>query len=125
MERKYKGLTANEAAVRLGHYGRNSLAKHKKKSPVLLFLGQFADFMIIILLVCTAVSAFMGDLIEAFVMVGIIIVNAFLGFIQEYRTEKTLEALRNMTAPAARVIRDGQEKSIPSENLVPGDIFII
>ncbi len=120
-----QGLTEAEAARRLAHYGKNTLIKHKKKPAILLFLGQFTDLMIIILIICTAISAFMGDLIEAFVMIGIVVVNAFLGFIQEFRTEKTLEALRNMTAPVATVIRQGKEKNIPSDSIVPGDIVKI
>ncbi|MBQ8164662.1 MAG: calcium-translocating P-type ATPase, PMCA-type [Clostridia bacterium] len=124
-KKKYTGLTLSEAEKRLEQYGKNSLRSHKKKSPILVFLGQFTDLMIIILLVCTAVSAFMGDIIEAVVMVCIVVVNAFLGFIQEYRTEKTLEALRGMTAPSAVVIREGKEIKIPAENIVPGDIVKI
>lgn len=125
MENKYIGLTDKEATVGLEKYGRNTLKRHKKKSPVMVFLSQFADLMILILIGCTAVSAFMGDMLEAVVMVCIVVVNAFLGFIQEFRTEKTLEALRGMTAPTAIVIRNGKEIKIPAEELVPYDIVKI
>jgi len=125
MENKYMGITDGEAQELLKKYGKNTLQHHKKKSPLLVFLGQFTDLMIIILLVCTGVSAFMGDTIEAIVMVCIVVVNAFLGFIQEFRTEKTLEALRGMTAPTAVVVREGKELKIPAEDIVPGDIVKI
>ena len=103
-----EGLTAKEAEKRLVKYGKNVLEQHKKKSPVMLFLGQFKDVMTIVLFVCTGVSAFMQDWVEAIVMVGIVIINAALGFVQEFRTEKTIEALRSMTAMHAKVKRDGK-----------------
>ena len=86
IESDYTGLTAAEAEHRLTKYGRNTLEQHKKKSPVLLFLGQFKDIMTIILIVCTGISAFMQDWTEAAVMIAIVVVNEFLAFIQEYRT---------------------------------------
>ncbi|MBE7064394.1 MAG: cation-translocating P-type ATPase [Ruminococcaceae bacterium] len=125
MEKKYTGLSEEEAKINLEKYGKNTLRRHKKKLPIVVFLSQFADFMILILLGCTVVSAFMGDMLEAIVMVCIVIVNAFLGFIQEFRTEKTLEALRGMTAPTAVVVREGKEVRIPAENIVPGDFVKI
>lgn len=124
-ESDYTGLTAAEAEHRLTKYGRNTLEQHKKKSPVLLFLGQFKDIMTIILIVCTGISAFMQDWTEAAVMIGIVVVNAFLGFIQEYRTEKTIEALRSMTALHARVLRDGRQIEISAEEIVPGDVVFV
>lgn len=125
MNGNYTGLTSKEAQQRLLKYGSNTLDHHRKKSRVLLFLGQFADVMTIILLVCTALSAFLGDWLEAVVMIGIVVVNAILGFIQEYRTERTLEALRNMTATKARVIRDGAVTSLSTERIVPGDLVLV
>ena len=121
----YTGLTAAEAEHRLGKYGKNTLEQHKKKSPVLLFLSQFKDIMTIILIVCTGISAFMQDWTEAVVMIGIVVVNAFLGFVQEYRTEKTIEALRSMTAMHARVLRDGRQIEISAEDIVPGDVLFV
>ena len=121
----FTGLTSKEAHLRLGKYGKNVLKKHKKKNPVGIFFSQFADFMTIILIACTAITAFLGDTVEAVVMVVIVIANAVLGFIQEYRTERTLEALREMTAPVSEVLRDGEFKKISSEEIVPGDVVAV
>ena len=120
-----EGLTAKEAEKRLAKYGKNVLEQRKKKSPVMLFLGQFKDVMTIVLFVCTGISAFMQDWVEAIVMVGIVIINAALGFVQEFRTEKTIEALRSMTAMHAKVKRDGKIKDIKAEEIVPGDILLV
>lgn len=119
------GLTTKEAEQRLIKYGKNVLEQHKKKSPVMLFLGQFKEVMTLILLACTGISAFMQDWVEAIVMVGIVVLNAIMGFVQEFRTEKTIEALRSMTASYAKVIRDGKIKEIKAENIVPGDVVNI
>ena len=120
-----EGLTAKEAEKRLAKYGKNVLEQRKKKSPVMLFLGQFKDVMTIVLFACTGISAFMQDWVEAIVMVGIVIINAALGFVQEFRTEKTIEALRSMTAMHAKVKRDGKIKDIKAEEIVPGDILFV
>lgn len=120
-----EGLTTKDAEQRLARYGKNELKQHKKKSPVVLFLSQFKDVMTLVLLACTGISAFMQDWIEAVVMVGIVIANAVMGFVQEFRTEKTIEALRSMTAMHAKVKRDGKIKDIRAEQLVPGDVIIV
>lgn len=125
MKQEYTGLTSAEAKSRALKYGRNVLKPHKKKSPLIIFFSQFMDVMTIILIACTAVTAFLGDLFEAVVMVVIVIANAFLGFVQEYRTEKTLEALREMTAPTATVLRDGNQVVISAEQVVPGDVVMV
>ena len=125
MGNKYSGLSRSEAKKLLDTYGENILEKHKKTPAFLLFLGQFADVMTIILIFATGVSFFMKDWIEALVMMGIIICNAILGFIQEYRTERTIEALREMTALKAHVYRDGQEEVIHTSELVPGDVLYL
>lgn len=125
MGNKYSGLSRTEAKKLLDKYGENILEKHKKTPAILLFLGQFADVMTIILIFATGVSFFMKDWIEALVMMGIIICNAILGFIQEYRTERTIEALREMTALKAHVCRDGEEEVIHTSELVPGDILYL
>lgn len=119
------GLTKKEAEQRLTKYGKNILRQQKKKSPIILFLGQFKDVMTMILFVCTGISAFMQDWIEAVVMMGIIILNAIMGFVQEFRTEKTIEALRSMTAMYAKVMRDGKIAEIKAEEIVPGDLVYI
>ncbi|NLN04140.1 MAG: calcium-translocating P-type ATPase, PMCA-type [Clostridiaceae bacterium] len=119
------GLASHEAHNRLLKYGKNNIQVKKKVPAVIIFLQQFTDVMTIILMFCTVISAFMGDLIEAVVMIAIVVMNAVLGFVQEYRTERTIEALRNMSAQKATVIRDGTEMQIPAEDIVPGDLVVV
>ncbi len=119
------GLSSQEAARRLAQYGKNTITRRKKRSPILLFFRQFADIMTLILVACTGVSIFMGDEIEAFVMMGIVVANAILGFVQEFRTEKTIEALATMTALKAHILRDGKVQEIQAERVVPGDVAVV
>jgi Ca2+-transporting ATPase len=119
------GLSNEEAEERLLRYGPNRLTEKKKMSPLRLLIGQFTDIMVIILMISTAISAFMGEITEAVTIVAIITLNAFLGFIQEYKTEKTMEALKSLTAPEAKVIRNGRQASIPADRLVPGDLILL
>lgn len=118
-----RGLSSAEAAERLKKYGENTLAKEKKAKPLKIFLGQFRDVMILILLAATAVSFFLGEFYDAVTIVIIVLLNAILGFAQEYKTEKTLIALKNMTAPSAKCYRDGTLVTIPAAELVPGDVI--
>lgn len=121
----HTGLSEIEARRRLEEYGPNILKGRKKVSALSILLDQFGDLMVIILLVSTAISAFMGEMTEAITIITIVVLNALLGFIQEYRTERTLEALKGLAAPTAKVLRDGELCSIPSENIVPGDLVIL
>lgn len=118
-----KGLSSADAAERLKKYGGNTLAKEKKARPIKIFLGQFRDVMIMILLAATVVSFFLGELYDAVTIIIIVLLNAVLGFIQEYKTEKTLIALESMTAPSAKCYRDGVLTSVPAAELVPEDII--
>ncbi len=120
-----KGLTEAQARERLKEYGENVLAQAKPPGPVRIFLGQFKDAMVLILLAATGISALLGEWTDAVTIIVIVLLNAILGFVQEYRTEKTLEALRNMTAPTARVYRDGRLQEIPASQLVPGDCIAV
>jgi Ca2+-transporting ATPase len=120
-----KGLSGDEATGRLRKNGHNVLAEKKKVSPIVLFLYQFRDFMVLVLLGATLLSAVLGEYTDALVIMVIVVVNAVLGFVQEYRAEQSLEALRELTAPTARVLRGGVRHDIPAEELVPGDIVII
>lgn len=120
-----KGLSSAEAAKRLREDGENCLAEEKKTSAAKIFLGQFKDIMVLILLGATVVSVFLGEYYDAATIIIIVLLNALLGFIQEYRTERTLEALKNMTAPTARVYRDGELKTIPAAQLVKGDCVFL
>ena len=126
-----RGLKSGEADARLEVYGKNILSQKKKQSLLLRFLGQFNDFMIIILIVAAAISAVMayldgtGDYVESAIIIAIVVFNAILGLVQENKAEKSLEALKKMSAPTAKVIRDGEQMSIDGENVVPGDIILL
>ena len=119
------GLTKREAEKRLKSYGLNELKHKKKVSPIKTFLLQFNDFMVWVLLGATLISAFMGDVADAITIVIIVIVNAILGFIQEFRTEKSLEALKSLAAPTCKVFRDGSLNVINSAYLTIGDVVIL
>ncbi|MBI4333695.1 MAG: cation-translocating P-type ATPase [Chloroflexi bacterium] len=119
------GLSHAEAGVRLSRYGPNELVEKKKISPWTILLEQFKDFLIIILLVAAALSAVLGETADAIVIGVIVLFAAGLGFIQEYRAEKAMAALKRMAAPTASVVRDGNETEIPARELVPGDIVLI
>ncbi|MCL2077104.1 MAG: cation-translocating P-type ATPase [Oscillospiraceae bacterium] len=119
----YKGLSSLEAEKILLRDGANRLAERKKAGLLSVFLGQFKDIMVLILLAATAFSLIMGELWDAVIIIIIVILNACLGFFQEYRTEKTLEALKKIAAPTARVFRDGSLITLPAEKIVKGDII--
>jgi len=120
-----RGLSSGEAAERLKRLGPNELTEKKKKSPFRMFLDQFLDFMILILIAAAVIAGFIGDLSDTIAIVVIVIVNAVIGFIQEYRAEKAMEALKKMAAPTATVIRDGQPGTAPASELVPGDLVVL
>lgn len=119
------GLSDREARRKLLEHGPNSLSENKRISLFNIFIQQFKDFMVLILLASTAISAFMGDMLEAVTIITIVILNAVLGFVQEFRTEKTLEALKNLAAPTATVLREGKPVSIPAVEIVPGDVILL
>ncbi|MGE5614962.1 MAG: calcium-translocating P-type ATPase, SERCA-type [Bacillota bacterium] len=121
----HNGISDKEAKRKLLEHGPNLISEKKKISLLKLLLSQFTDIMVIILIVSTAISAFMGETTEAVTIIAIVVLNAVLGFVQEYRTEKTLEALKSLTAPTAKVIRDGKQLSIPAEEVVPGDVIVL
>ncbi len=116
------GLTEKEAAERLKKEGENVLEEGKKTSAVKIFAGQFRDVMVMILLGATVISVLLGEVSDAITIILIVLINAILGFIQEYRTEHTLEALKSMTAPAAKCYRDGKLRQIEASKLVVGDV---
>ncbi len=119
------GITPQEAQRRFEQYGPNELKKEKGKSPIKLFLSQFTDVLMIILLIATGLSIAVGETVDAIIILVIVIASATLGFTQEYRSEKAVEALKKMTSPNAIVIRDGKEAKIPASQLVPGDIMLL
>jgi len=122
---KMDGLSSEEVQKRLEEFGPNELKKEKGKSPVRLFLEQFTDILIIILLVATALSMVIEEFYDAIVIIAIVMACAVLGFTQEYKAEKALEALKKMTAPTATVLRDGKEMELETRDLVPGDIILL
>jgi Ca2+-transporting ATPase len=119
------GLTEGEAKEQLARFGPNELKSAKKVSLWMLFLEQFKSLLIIILLFAVVLSAVIGEPIDAIIIGVIILFACGLGFIQEYRAEKAMEALKKMAAPTASVIRDGNEQEIPARDLVPGDLVVI
>ncbi|MEM2109903.1 MAG: HAD-IC family P-type ATPase, partial [Candidatus Odinarchaeota archaeon] len=119
------GLSKEEAKKRLLEYGTNELQRLKRKSKIKLFIEQFKNVLIIILLVAALISVILGEILDAAVIGVIVVLNAVIGFIQEYKAEKAIEALKEMAAPQTIVIRDGKETPIPAKELVPGDIILI
>jgi len=119
------GLSRAEAARRLEEYGPNTLKEEKKISPWEILFGQFKNFLIILLIAATVISLFLGETLDAIVIFAIVIASALLGFYQEFRAEKAMEALKAMSSPTASVIRDGEEVEIPSADVVPGDIMVL
>ena len=120
-----RGLSTREAEKRIKTYGLNELKHNKKKSPILIFLSQFNDFLVWVLIGATIISGIIGDKADAVTILIIVIVNAILGFVQEFRTEKSLEALQEMAAPTCKAIRDGNIKVINSRELTIGDVVIL
>lgn len=116
------GITEVEASERLARYGRNELEGEKGTPFIVKLINQFKDFMILILIVAAIISAALGEIIDASIILAIVIINALLGAIQESRAEKAIEALKEMSAPFARVKRGGEIREVPAAELVPGDL---
>ena len=119
------GLTESEAKNRLDRYGLNELKKAKKISPLTIFFRQFANFIILILIIAVILSLLVHEYIDAAVIGAILILNEILGFIQEYKAEKAIEALKKLVSLKAIVIRAGKERKINASELVPGDIIVL
>ena len=120
-----RGLSTREAEKRIAEHGLNELKHNKKKSPILIFLAQFNDFLVWVLIGATIVSGIIGDKADAVTILIIVVVNAILGFVQEFRTEKSLEALQELAAPTCKVIRDGNVKVVNSKYLTLGDLVVL
>lgn len=121
----HQGLTQEEGQKRLETYGYNELKKEEKISTLTLFINQFRNILVIILVIAIILSALVGEVIDAAIIAVIVIFCAGLGFIQEYRAERALEALKKMLTPTITVIRGGKEEEVPSKELVPGDILLL
>ena len=119
------GLTTKEAEKRIEKFGLNELEHHSKASPFKIFLSQFNDFIVWVLIAATIISGIIGDKADAITILIIVVINAFLGFIQEFRTEKSLEALKELAAPTCKVLRDSSIQIINSIYLTIGDIVIL
>jgi len=117
-----RGLSDEEATLRLGIYGPNEIQEAKKKAAWKLLLDQFKEILILILIAAAVVSILIGEAIDSIVILVIVLASAGLGFYQEYRAEQSLALLKRLAAPSAMVVRDGEEKAIPARELVPGDL---
>jgi P-type Ca2+ transporter type 2C len=117
------GLSDAQASDRLKKYGPNQLQEKKGATPFEIFIEQFKDFIIWVLISASIVSGFLGEWVDAVAIIAIVVLNAMLGFIQEYRAEKSLAALRKLSSPTSKVIRTGQHIAIASSQLVPGDLI--
>jgi Ca2+-transporting ATPase len=118
-----EGLSPDEVVQRQNKFGPNALEEKKKKPAWKIFLAQFRDFMIIVLILAAIISGSIGDITDTIIILVIVLLNAIIGFIQEYKAEKAMEALKKMATVQANVIRGGQHLHIPSTELVPGDII--
>ncbi len=120
-----QGLTSKEAAQVRARVGENRLQSGKKISPMLVFLSQFKDVMVIILTLATAVSFCLGETVEAIAILVILVLNALMGFLQEYKTQRALEALQQLSAPHCLCLRDNVRQTLPAADLVPGDVVFL
>ncbi len=125
LETSDKGLDAQEATLRLNEFGENKLPEPPKKSNLVLFLSQFNNALIYVLLVSSVITAFMQHWLDTGVILGVVIINSIIGYIQEGKAEKALDSIRHMLAPHATVIREGQKNDIDAKYLVPGDLIYL
>ncbi len=119
------GLTDQEVATQFEKYGYNRLEEEKGESFLRKLIRQFQDFLVIILIIASIFSAVTGDYFEALLIIAIVVLNALLGVYQEGRAEKAVEALQRMASPTARLLRNGKQVQVPSEEVVPGDIVLL
>ena len=120
-----KGLSTDEAKRRRQKFGPNELQEAKKRSIAIMLLAQFKDFMILILLAAAIISGVIGDITDTIVILVIVVLNAIIGFFQEYRAEKAMQALKQMAVVQANALRDGNAVTLPATELVPGDIILL
>ncbi len=120
-----EGLSADEAAKRLASHGQNRLPEAGSRGPLFRFFSQFHNVLIYVLMVASAVTAGLGHWVDAGVILGVVLINAVIGFVQEGKAEDALRAIRQMLSPTAMVLRDGRQTRIPAEDLVPGDVVLL
>jgi Ca2+-transporting ATPase len=119
------GLSSQDIQERREKHGLNVIKEEKKKGPIMIFLQQFTNFLTILLIVAAIISYFVGESLDTIAIMVIVVINGFFGFFQEYKAEKAIEALKSLSTPSCKVIRDGQEKIISSNEIVPGDLIIL
>jgi P-type Ca2+ transporter type 2C len=120
-----KGLVSDEVEKKREQFGKNVLQEKEKKPMWLLFLFQFKDFMILVLMAAAIIAGIVGDVTDTIIILVIVLLNAIVGFVQEYKAEKAMEALKQMAAPQTVVLRDGKPVTLGSEDLVPGDVVLL
>ena len=125
LESSTTGLTSTEAKKRLAEHGPNAIPEKQQRSLLAILLGQFADFMIMVLLAAALISGFVGEPQDTIAILVIVLLNAIIGAVQEFRAERAVAALREMAAPEAHVYRDAQAVTLASAELVPGDVVVL
>ena len=120
-----QGLSQTEVQIRLAEHGPNELVEHGVKNPWRILIDQFKETMVVVLIIAAVISALLSDWKDAIAILAIVILNAILGFVQEYRAEQAMQALKQMAAPIVRVRRDGQVMEIEAHDLVPGDVILL
>lgn len=118
------GLSSAEAQARLARYGANKLPEPKATSPWRIFFEQFKSVMTILLVAAAGIAFVLGDELEAVSILAVLLLNALLGFVNDYRAEKSVQALKALTVPLAKAIRDGASREIPAADLAPGDVIL-
>ena len=120
-----KGLSREEVEDRLSAHGPNAIREQQRRGPIRMFFGQFADFMIIVLIMAAIVSGLIGDVTDEIAILVIVVLNAIIGFVQEYRAERAVAALKRLASPTAQVLREGKIQTIAAQKLVPGDLVML
>jgi magnesium-transporting ATPase (P-type) len=120
-----QGLSREEISIRLAKYGPNLLPETRARGPLVRFFYQFHNVLIYVLVAASAVTAMLGHWVDASVILGVVLINAMIGFVQEGKAENALRAIRQMLSPNAMVMREGRQMTIPAEELVPGDIAML
>ena len=125
LESSASGLSTEEAQKRLSEHGLNAIPEKRRRTLLVMFLGQFADFMILVLLAAALISGFVGEALDTIAILVIVLLNAIIGAIQEFRAQRAVAALREMAAPEALALRDGQAVNLAPSELVPGDVVLL
>ena len=125
LESRETGLTDEEAKARLEQYGPNELKAEKRVTPLQVFLRQFQSFLVLILVFASVISFVLGETTDAVVIGAVVVLNAVLGFVQEYRAERAMDALKELAAPKARVLRGGRQVVVEAREIVPGDVLLL